>query len=250
MEASSLHPRRGPGRRAGPPPLPRECTDRRWSAASAEFTGWRNEEAPSLPRTITEMEQHRRTRRSWATPSTWSSCSLLQIELLKLQPLERRHGHIVVSSRAATPPARAAPSSGSPSTSTRAAARVVALTKPTEPNGASGTSSATSQHCPTAGEIVLFDRSWYNRAGVERVMGFCTDDAVRRVLPAGPEFERHARRRRHRTSSSSGSPSPSDEQRTRFAIRQIDPVRRWKFSPMDLESLRRWEDYTAAPRRR
>jgi polyphosphate kinase 2 (PPK2 family) len=100
-------------------------------------------------------------------------------------------------------------------------------------------------HLPAAGEIVMFDRSWYNRANVERVMAFCTEQEYDTFMVQAPLFERmlvdsgiHLTKfwfsvTRH-------------EQRTRFAIRQIDPVRRWKLSPMDLASLDRWEEYTAA----
>ena len=123
-------------------------------------------------------------------------------------------------------------------------ARVVALEKPLNAEKAQWYFQRYVTHLPTAGEMVLFDRSWYNRAGVERVMGFCTPRAVR-TSSCG----------RHRCSRdmlvSEGmhltkfwfSVSPA-EQRTRFAIRLVDPVRQWKFSPMDMESIDKWEDYT------
>ena len=96
-----------------------------------------------------------------------------------------------------------------------------------------------------AGEIVLFDRSWYNRAGVERVMGFCTDDQYDVFMRQAPAFERMLVES-GTTVTKLWFSVTQDEQRTRFAIRQLDPVRRWKLSPMDLESLDRWEAYTAA----
>lgn len=98
---------------------------------------------------------------------------------------------------------------------------------------------------PTAGEIVIFDRSWYNRAGVERVMGFCTSQEYRRFLHQAPIFERLLVEdgiylRKYWFSVS------DDEQVARFESRLRDPLRRWKLSPMDLQSLTRWEDYSRA----
>jgi len=101
------------------------------------------------------------------------------------------------------------------------------------------------EHLPTAGEIVLFDRSWYNRAGVERVMGFCTDEEYRTFMRQAPVFEQMLIESGITVTKLWFSVTQR-EQRTRFAIRQLDPVRRWKLSPMDLESLDRWEDYTQA----
>ena len=101
------------------------------------------------------------------------------------------------------------------------------------------------QHLPAAGEIVLFDRSWYNRAGVERVMGFCSEDDVEEFFRSVPEFERILVR--------SGIillkywfSITDDEQQFRFQMRIADPLKQWKLSPMDVESRRRWEDYTRA----
>ncbi|HRO49072.1 MAG TPA: polyphosphate kinase 2 [Hyphomicrobium sp.] len=100
-------------------------------------------------------------------------------------------------------------------------------------------------HLPAGGEIVLFDRSWYNRAGVERVMGFCSEDEVEEFFRSVPEFERMLVR--------SGTIlikywfSITDrEQHLRFHMRNVDPLKQWKLSPMDLESRQRWEDYTKA----
>jgi polyphosphate kinase 2 len=124
-------------------------------------------------------------------------------------------------------------------------ARVVALTKPSSSEQGQWYFQRYVQHLPTAGEIVLFDRSWYNRAGVERVMGFCTDGQYDTFMTQAPMFERMLVDSGTTVTKLWFSVTRS-EQRTRFAIRQIDPVRRWKLSPMDLESLDRWEDYTAA----
>ncbi len=124
-------------------------------------------------------------------------------------------------------------------------ARVVALNKPNDRERGQWYFQRYINHFPTFGELVLFDRSWYNRAGVERVMGFCTDDEYETFMEQAPKFE-------HMIVDSGIHLTKfwfsvtQHEQRTRFAIRQIDPVRRWKLSPMDLESLDRWEAYTDA----
>ncbi|MBV7293141.1 polyphosphate kinase 2 [Corynebacterium sp. TAE3-ERU16] len=101
------------------------------------------------------------------------------------------------------------------------------------------------ERLPTAGEIVIFDRSWYNRAGVERVMGFCTSQEYRRFLHQAPIFERllvedGIMLRKYWFSVS------DEEQVKRFTSRREDPLRRWKLSPMDLQSITRWEDYSRA----
>src|SRR3954471_967274 len=125
------------------------------------------------------------------------------------------------------------------------AARVVALTKPTETELRQWYFQRYVRHLPTGGEIVLFDRSWYNRVGVERVMGFCTDDEYAQFMQHAPLFEEMLVDSGTKLTKLWFSVT-QHEQRTRFAIRQLDPVRRWKLSPMDIESLDRWEDYTAA----
>jgi polyphosphate kinase 2 len=124
-------------------------------------------------------------------------------------------------------------------------ARVVALEKPSERESTQWYYQRYIDHLPAAGEIVLFDRSWYNRAGVERVMGFCSRAEYLEFMRQTPELERmFARSGIHLVkfwfSVTQG------EQRTRFAIRQVDPVRQWKLSPMDLASLDKWGDYTEA----
>ncbi|AQP43701.1 polyphosphate kinase 2 [Tessaracoccus flavus] len=124
-------------------------------------------------------------------------------------------------------------------------ARVVALAAPTERERGQWYFQRYIQHLPTAGEIVLFDRSWYNRAGVERVMGFCTDEEYEIFVRQAPIFEEMLIESGITVTKLWFSVTQR-EQRTRFAIRQIDPVRQWKLSPMDLESLGRWDDYTAA----
>ena len=124
-------------------------------------------------------------------------------------------------------------------------ARVVALNKPSDRELGQWYFQRYIQHFPTAGEIVLFDRSWYNRAGVERVMGFATDEQYRRFMNQVPLFEKMLVDDGIHLTKFWFSVTQT-EQRTRFAIRQIDPVRQWKLSPIDLESLDRWEAYTEA----
>ncbi|MFD1541259.1 polyphosphate kinase 2 [Nonomuraea guangzhouensis] len=124
-------------------------------------------------------------------------------------------------------------------------ATVVALEKPSERERTQWYLQRYIAHLPSAGEIVLFDRSWYNRAGVERVMGFCTEAECREFMVQVPQFERALVRDGIHLVKLWFSVTRS-EQRTRFIIRQVDPVRQWKLSPMDLASLDRWDDYTSA----
>ncbi|MFF0376737.1 polyphosphate kinase 2 [Actinoplanes missouriensis] len=123
--------------------------------------------------------------------------------------------------------------------------RVVALEKPNEKESTQWYYQRYIKHLPSAGEIVLFDRSWYNRAGVERVMGFCSRAEYLEFMRQTPELERMLVRSGVHLVKFWFSVTQS-EQRTRFAIRQVDPVRQWKLSPMDLESLDKWDDYTEA----
>ena len=124
-------------------------------------------------------------------------------------------------------------------------ARVVALTKPTSTELGQWYFQRYVSHLPTAGEIVLFDRSWYNRAGVERVMDFCSDEQYRTFMRQAPLFEQMLLESGVAVTKLWFSVT-QQEQRTRFAVRQLDPVRRWKLSPMDLESLDKWEAYSDA----
>lgn len=124
-------------------------------------------------------------------------------------------------------------------------AHIVALEKPSERESTEWYFQRYVQHLPAAGEMVFFDRSWYNRAGVERVMGFCSDEQHSRFLAQVPAFEKMLTDDGINLVKFWFSVTPL-EQRTRFAIRQIDPVRQWKLSPMDLASLDKWDRYTAA----
>ena len=125
------------------------------------------------------------------------------------------------------------------------AARVVALDVPTERERHQWYFQRYVAHLPTAGEIVLFDRSWYNRAGVEKVMGFCTQEQYETFLRQVPQFERLLVDEGISLTKFWFSVTPG-EQHTRFAIRQIDPVRQWKLSATDIALLSKWEEYTAA----
>jgi polyphosphate kinase 2 len=124
-------------------------------------------------------------------------------------------------------------------------ARVVALEKPSEREETQWYFQRYVNHLPAAGEIVLFDRSWYNRAGVERVMGFCTPSEYLEFMRQAPEFERMLVRSGIHLIKFWFSVSQA-EQRTRFLVRQLDPVRQWKLSPMDIASLDKWQAYTEA----
>lgn len=123
--------------------------------------------------------------------------------------------------------------------------RIVALPAPTERERTQWYFQRYIQHLPAAGEIVIFDRSWYNRAGVERVMGFCTEQEYHRFLRQAPDFERMLVEDGIRLIKYWFSVS-DEEQEARFRSRAEDPMRRWKLSPMDVESISRWEDYSRA----
>jgi polyphosphate kinase 2 len=124
-------------------------------------------------------------------------------------------------------------------------ARVVALEKPSEVERGQWYFQRYVQHLPTAGEIVLFDRSWYNRAGVERVMGFCTDAEYQEYMRQAPEFERMMVRNGAHLIKFWFSVS-REEQRRRFKERRVHPLKQWKLSPIDLASLDKWDSYTKA----
>ena len=123
--------------------------------------------------------------------------------------------------------------------------RVVALPAPNDREKTQWYFQRYAAHLPAAGEMVLFDRSWYNRAGVERVMGFCGEDEVEEFFRSVPEFERMLVRSGIQLVKYWFSIT-DDEQHLRFLGRIHDPLKQWKLSPMDLQSRRRWEDYTQA----
>jgi len=123
--------------------------------------------------------------------------------------------------------------------------RVVALGKPTEREKTQWYFQRYVPHLPAAGEIILFDRSWYNRAGVEQVMGFCTEDEYREFLRSCPEFERMLVRSGIILIKYWFSVS-DEEQECRFQARVEDPTKHWKLSPMDIEARNRWVEYSQA----
>jgi polyphosphate kinase 2 len=171
---------------------------------------------------------------------------LLQIELLKLQNWVKDTGEkivIVFEGR------DAAGKGGTIKRFTEhlnpRGSRIVALEKPTERERGQWYFQRYVRQLPTSREIVLFDRSWYNRAGVERVMGFCTEDEYLEFMRQTPQFERMLVRSGVRLVKLWFSVSRR-EQRTRFLIRRIDPVRRWKLSSTDLALLDKWDEYTDA----
>jgi len=124
-------------------------------------------------------------------------------------------------------------------------AHVVALEKPSEVERGQWYFQRYVQHLPTAGEIVLFDRSWYNRAGVERVMGFCSDAEYQEFMRQAPDFERHLVRSGVHLIKFWFSVSQAEQLR-RFKEREVHPLKHWKLSPVDLASLDKWDDYTRA----
>jgi polyphosphate kinase 2 len=170
----------------------------------------------------------------------------LQIELLKLQSWVKETGQKVVLLFEGRD---AAGKGGTIKRFTEhlnpRGARVVALEKPSERESSQWYFQRYIEHLPAAGEIVMFDRSWYNRAGVERVMEFCTPEEYLEFMRQAPELERMLVRSGIHLVKFWFSVSRG-EQRTRFASRQTDPVRRWKLSPMDLASLDKWDAYTEA----
>ncbi len=125
------------------------------------------------------------------------------------------------------------------------AARVVALNKPSDVERGQWYFQRYIQHLPTAGEIVFYDRSWYNRAGVERVMGFCQPTEYLEFMRQTPELERMLVRSGIRLFKYWFSVT-QEEQRARFLSRETDPLKRWKLSPIDKASLDKWDDYTEA----
>ncbi|OMB97036.1 polyphosphate kinase 2 [Mycobacterium colombiense] len=173
----------------------------------------------------------------------------LQIELLKLQKHCKRTGgrHVIVF--------EGRDAAGKGGTIQRfmehlnpRSARVVALEKPTEQEKTQWYFQRYISHLPSGGEMVLFDRSWYNRAGVEKVMGFCTPEQYAEFMDQAPLFEQMLVDNGISLTKFWFSVSPA-EQRTRFAIRLVDPVRQWKFSPMDMASVDKWDEYTTAKER-
>jgi polyphosphate kinase 2 len=170
----------------------------------------------------------------------------LQIELVKLQNWVKSTGeHIVIVFEGRDAAGKGGTIKRFTEHLNPRGATVVALAKPSEREQTQWYFQRYVPHLPAAGEIVMFDRSWYNRAGVERVMGFCTDAEYSEFMLEAPQFERMLVRSGLHLTKFWFSVTRS-EQRTRFIIRRVDPVRQWKLSPMDIESLDKWDAYTEA----
>ena len=175
-----------------------------------------------------------------------SELARLQIELVKMQEWIKASGHrlaIIFEGRDAA---------GKGGTIKRITeplnpriAQIVALPAPTEREKGQWYFQRYAAHLPARGEMMIFDRSWYNRAGVERVMGFCTEEEYQEFLRSCPEFERMLVRSGIQLIKYWFSVS-DEEQERRFQNRLKDPTKRWKLSPMDLESRKRWVDYSKA----
>lgn len=171
---------------------------------------------------------------------------ILQIELLKLQRWTKDTGaRVVVVCEGRDAAGKGGTIQRFTERLNPRGARIVALDKPTDRERGQWYFQRYVAHLPAPGEIVFFDRSWYNRAGVERVMGFCTQPEYELFLRQCPAFERMLVDDGVIVVKFWFSVSRA-EQRTRFAIRQVDPVRQWKLSPTDIDSLDRWDAYTTA----
>jgi len=170
----------------------------------------------------------------------------LQVELVKLQNWAKSVGeHIVIVFEGRDAAGKGGTIKRFTEHLNPRGATVVALEKPSEREQTQWYFQRYVPYLPAAGEIVMFDRSWYNRAGVERVMGFCTDEEYWEFMREAPEFERLLVSSGLHLTKFWFSVTRS-EQRTRFIIRRVDPVRQWKLSPMDIESLDKWDAYTDA----
>jgi polyphosphate kinase 2 len=170
----------------------------------------------------------------------------LQVELLKLQSWVRKTGQkLVILFEGRDAAGKGGSIKRFMEHLNPRGARVVALEKPSEVEQGQWYFQRYVEHLPTAGEIVLFDRSWYNRAGVEHVMGFCTDDEYREFMYQAPEFERSLIRSGVHLIKFWFSVSQKEQQR-RFDARKVHPLKQWKLSPIDLASLDKWDEYTKA----
>jgi polyphosphate kinase len=198
------------------------------------------------PRTIDEMEHHPPLGERLPSKSYERELERLQIELLKAQRHVKEVGHrIVVLFEGRDAAGKGGAIKRFTEHLNPRGARTVALAKPTDAERTQWYFQRYVAHLPSAGEIVLFDRSWYNRAGVERVMGFCTDAEYVEFMRQVPAFEQSL--------VSSGISLfklwftvSQDNQRERFEQRRTDPLRQWKLSPIDEAGVELYEHYTAA----
>ena len=201
-------------------------------ADTALSTGWRDGQYPYknlLSRNSYEQQKYR-----------------LQVELLKLQAWVKDTGQrVIILFEGRDAAGKGGAIKRFMEHLNPRGARVVALEKPSEVETGQWYFQRYIQHLPTRGEIVLFDRSWYNRSGVERVMGFCSDAEYDEFMRQAPEFERHLVRSGVHLFKFWFSVSRA-EQRRRFKERKAHPLKQWKLSPIDLASLDKWDDYTRA----
>ncbi len=189
---------------------------------------------------IPETTKNGRLRRSFYE----AELERLQLELVKMLEWIRASGHrVVLVFEGRDAAGKGGTISRIVSPLNPRYAKVVALPKPTEREQSQWYFQRYVQHLPAAGEMVIFDRSWYNRAGVERVMGFCTDEEYWDFLRAAPEFERMLVRSGVQLIKYWLTVS-AEEQYQRFQDRLKDPAKRWKFSPIDIAAQERWDDYS------
>ncbi|MEO3811135.1 polyphosphate kinase 2 [Sphaerisporangium sp. B11E5] len=195
---------------------------------------------------VDTWRQHYPYDERMSRPEYESDKRLLQIELLKLQYwLKATGGRLVILFEGRDAAGKGGTIKRFMEHLNPRGATVVALEKPSERERTQWYFQRYIAHLPAAGEIVMFDRSWYNRAGVERVMGFCSPQQYTEFVQQTPQVERMLVESGINLVKLWFSVSRA-EQRTRFIIRQVDPVRQWKLSPMDIASLDKWDDYTQA----
>jgi polyphosphate kinase 2 len=186
------------------------------------------------------------SRKKFGNKEYLQELSRLQVELVKLQEWIKHEGlKVVVIFEGRDAAGKGGVIKRITESLSPRIARVVALPAPTEREKTQWYFQRYIAHLPASGEMVLMDRSWYNRAGVERVMGFCTEDEYREFMRSCPEFERMLVRAGTILIKYWFSVS-DEEQERRFTQRIEDPTRRWKLSPMDLESRSRWVEYSRA----
>jgi len=190
----------------------------------------------------------RKTRKDGRIRNSYYEAELarLQIELVKLQEWIKKEGlKVVVIFEGRDAAGKGGVITRITQVLNPRVCRVVALPAPTEREKTQWYFQRYVEHLPAAGEMVIFDRSWYNRAGVERVMGFCNSEEYREFMRSCPEFERMLVRSGIQLIKYWFSVS-DEEQEKRFQGRRLDPTKRWKLSPMDLESRNRWVEYSKA----
>jgi polyphosphate kinase len=195
---------------------------------------------------MTEVQQMLNSRGKLRKSIYEEKLQELQIELVKLQEwVKAKQLRVIVIFEGRDAAGKGGVIDRITSVTNHRIVRVVALGTPTERERTQWYFQRYVTHLPAGGEVVLFDRSWYNRAGVERVMGFCTEDEYREFMRSCPEFERMLVRSGIVLVKYWFSVS-DEEQERRFQSRVDEPTKRWKLSPMDLESRKRWVEYSQA----